>query len=102
MYIYIYIVRTYMNICIYICLSIHLSIHLSIYLSIYHDPYRPPTRPSATAEDKKNCNRCGLAKPLDLDVAPDAAGGGYGAALAPVQRASPYGFNGDLVMGHGV
>jgi len=33
-----------------------------------------------------------------LDVEAGAPGyGGYGAAVAPVQRASPYGFNGDLV-----
>ena len=49
-------------------------------------------------EDTKNCNRCGLTKPLDLDPAASGAGyAGYGAAAAPVQRASPYGFTGDLV-----
>ncbi|CAL1134971.1 unnamed protein product [Cladocopium goreaui] len=48
--------------------------------------------------DKKNCNRCGLAKPLDVEAGAPGYGG-YGAAVAPVQRASPYGFNGKIPKG---
>eukprot|EP00435_Cladocopium_sp_Y103_P020168 s882_g4.t3 len=47
--------------------------------------------------DKKNCNRCGLARPLDMTGGAPVTRAGYGAATAPpVQRASPYGFNGKI------